>query len=94
MYKKILALPIGYFNEQRKGDIMSRLTNDLAEVESSTIGVLETLFREPIAILLFFTYLVMLSPQLTLFLIVFMPVSGLIIGRIGRSLKKQNTRVQ
>ena len=94
MYKKILALPIGYFNEQRKGDIMSRLTNDLAEVESSTIGVLETLFREPIAILLFFTYLVMLSPQLTLFLVVFMPVSGLIIGRIGRSLKKQNTRVQ
>jgi subfamily B ATP-binding cassette protein MsbA len=73
---------------------MSRLTNDLSEVESSTIGVLETLFREPIAILLFFTYLVMLSPQLTLFLIVFMPVSGLIIGRIGRSLKKQNTRVQ
>jgi subfamily B ATP-binding cassette protein MsbA len=94
MYRKILALPIGYFNDQRKGDIMSRLTNDLSEVESSTIGVLETLFREPIAILLFFTYLVMLSPQLTLFLIVFMPVSGLIIGRIGRSLKKQNTRVQ
>ena len=94
MYKKILVLPIGYFNDQRKGDIMSRLTNDLAEVESSTIGVLETLFREPIAILLFFTYLVMLSPQLTLFLVIFMPVSGLIIGRIGRSLKKQNTRVQ
>ena len=94
MYTKILALPIGYFNDQRKGDIMSRLTNDLAEVEGSTVGVLETLFREPISILLFFFYLVMLSPQLTFFLVIFMPVSGLIIGRIGRSLKKQSTHVQ
>ncbi len=94
MYKKILALPIGYFSDQRKGDIMSRLTNDLGEVEGSTVGVLETVFREPISILLFFIYLIMLSPQLTLFLIIFMPLSGLIIGRIGRSLKKQNTRVQ
>ena len=94
MYKKILALPIGYFSDQRKGDIMSRLTNDLGEVEGSTVGVLETVFREPISILLFFIYLVMLSPQLTLFLVIFMPLSGLIIGRIGRSLKKQSTRVQ
>ena len=94
MYTKILALPIGYFNDQRKGDIMSRLTNDLSEVEGSTVGVLETLFREPISIFLFFIYLVMLSPQLTLFLVIFMPLSGLIIGRIGRSLKKQSTRVQ
>lgn len=94
MYKKILILPIGYFNDQRKGDIMSRLTNDLSEVESSTIGVLETIFKEPIALFLFFIYLVMLSPELTLFLVIFIPVSGLIIGRIGRSLKKQNTRVQ
>lgn len=94
MYKKILVLPIGYFNDQRKGDIMSRLTNDLSEVEGSTVGVLETLFREPISILLFFIYLIMLSPELTLFLIIFMPLSGLIIGRIGRSLKKQSTRVQ
>jgi subfamily B ATP-binding cassette protein MsbA len=94
MYTKILALPIGYFNDQRKGDIMSRLTNDLSEVEGSTVGVLETLFREPISIFLFFLYLVMLSPQLTLFLIIFMPLSGLIIGRIGRSLKKQSTKVQ
>ena len=94
MYKKILVLPIGYFNDQRKGDIMSKLTNDLGEVEGSTINVLETLFREPITIILFFIYMVMLSPQLTLFLIIFMPVSGLIIGRIGRSLKKQSTRVQ
>ncbi|MEO5648293.1 MAG: ABC transporter ATP-binding protein [Ginsengibacter sp.] len=94
MYKKVLVLPVGYFNDQKKGDIMSRLTNDLAEVESSVINVLETLFREPVTIILFFTYLVFLSPQLTFFLILFLPVSGLIIGRVGRSLKKQSTRAQ
>ena len=94
MYKKILSLPIGYFSEQRKGDIMSRLTNDLGDVESSTVSVLETVFREPVTIIFFFSYMVVLSPQLTLFLVIFLPVSGLIIGRIGRSLKKQSTRVQ
>jgi subfamily B ATP-binding cassette protein MsbA len=94
MYRKILALPIGYFSEQKKGDIMSRLTNDLAEVEGSTISVLETIFKEPITLLLFLVYLVVLSPQLTLFLLILLPVSGLIIGRIGRSLKKQSTRMQ
>lgn len=94
MFKKILALPIGYFNEQRKGDIMSRLTNDLSDVESSTINVLETVFKEPISVLLFFIYMVILSPQLTLFLVIFLPVSGFIIGRIGRSLKRQSTQVQ
>src|SRR5690242_7390307 len=94
MYKKILELPIGYFNDQEKGDIMSRLTNDLSDVESSVINLLETLFREPVTILLFFAYLVVLSPQITFFLILFLPLSGLIIGRIGRTLKKKSTRAQ
>lgn len=94
MFKKILALPIGYFNDQKKGDIMSRLTNDLADVETSIVNFLETIFREPVTIILFFIYMIILSPQLTLFLLLFLPVSGLIIGRIGRSLKKQSTRVQ
>ena len=94
MYKKILVLPIGYFNEQKKGDIMSRLTNDLTDVESSVINLLETLFREPVTIILFFTYMVILSPQLTFFLVLFLPLSGLLIGRIGRSLKRQSTRAQ
>jgi subfamily B ATP-binding cassette protein MsbA len=93
MYNKILQLPIGYFSEQRKGDIMSKLTNDLTDVESSTISVLESLFKEPITILLFFIYMVILSPQLTLFLLFFLPVAGFILGRIGRSLKKKNKRV-
>ena len=67
MYQKILVLPIGYFNDQKKGDIMSRLTNDLTDVESSVINLLETLFREPVTIILFFAYMVILSPQLTFF---------------------------
>ena len=94
MYKKILALPIGYFNDQKKGDIMSRLTNDLGDVETSSINLLETLFREPVTIILFFVYMIVLSPQLTFFLILFLPVAGWVIGRIGRSLKRQSKEVQ
>lgn len=94
MYRKILQLPIGYFNEQKKGDVISRLTNDLNDVESSSVNLLESLFREPVTITLFLIYMVILSPQLTLFLIVFLPVAGLIIGRVGRSLKKKSTQVQ
>ena len=94
MFRKILSLPIGYFNEQRKGDIMSRLTNDLQDVEYSTINVLESVFKEPVQVLLYVIYMVILSPQLTLFLVIFLPISGFIIGRIGRSLKKESTRVQ
>lgn len=94
MYRKILILPVGYFNDQKKGDIMSRLTNDLSDVEASIINLLEILFREPITILFFFSYMIILSPQLTFFLILFLPVAGIIIGRIGRSLKKQSTKTQ
>ena len=94
MYQKILMLPVGYFNDQKKGDIMSRLTNDLSDVESSIINILEILFREPITIILFFSYMVILSPQLSLFLLLFLPIAGLVIGRIGRSLKRQSTETQ
>jgi subfamily B ATP-binding cassette protein MsbA len=93
MYNKILNLPIGYFSEQRKGDIMSKLSNDLGDVEGSTISVLESIFREPINILFFFIYMIILSPQLTVFLIIFLPIAGFILGRIGRSLKKENKQV-
>ncbi|MEO7316537.1 MAG: ABC transporter ATP-binding protein [Ginsengibacter sp.] len=94
MYKKILNLPVGYFNDQRKGDIMSRLTNDLSDVESSIVSLLATVFKEPVTIFIFFAYMIILSPQLTLFLILFLPVSGLIIGRIGRSLKRESKDAQ
>ena len=94
MYQKVLDLPVGYFNEQRKGDIMSRLTNDLSDVESSIVSLLATIFKEPVTILIFFAYMIILSPQLTLFLLLFLPISGLIIGRIGRSLKAKSTIAQ
>jgi subfamily B ATP-binding cassette protein MsbA len=94
MFRKILQLPIGYFSDQRKGDIMSRLTNDLQDVEYSTISFLETFFREPVTIILFLAYMINLSPQLSMFLLIFLPIAGLVIGRIGRSLKKVSTRVQ
>lgn len=94
MYSKLLRLPVSFFNEKRKGDIMSRLTNDLSDVEGSVVNLLESLFREPVTIILFVSYLVILSPQLTLFLLLFFPISGLIIGRVGRSLKNQGTAAQ
>ena len=94
MFKKILELPIGYFNDQKKGDIMSRLTNDLSDVETSSVNLLESLFREPVTILIFLSYMIVLSPQLTLFLMLLLPIAGFIIGRIGRSLKKQSTMLQ
>jgi ATP-binding cassette, subfamily B, bacterial MsbA len=94
MFEKILELPIGYFNDQKKGDIMSRLTNDLSDVETSSVNLLESLFREPVTILIFLCYMIVLSPQLTLFLMLLLPIAGFIIGRIGRSLKKQSTMLQ
>jgi ATP-binding cassette, subfamily B, bacterial MsbA len=94
MFRKILQLPVGFFNEQRKGDIMSKLTNDLQDVEFSTISFLESFFREPILISLYLFAMIRLSPELSVFLLLFLPIAGLIIGRIGRSLKKVSTGVQ
>jgi subfamily B ATP-binding cassette protein MsbA len=94
MFKKILELPVGFFNEQRKGDIMSKLTNDLQDVEFSTISFLESFFREPVLIALYLFAMINLSPELSVFLLLFLPLAGLIIGRIGRSLKKVSNSVQ
>jgi subfamily B ATP-binding cassette protein MsbA len=94
MFHKILNLPIGYFNEQRKGDLMSRLTNDLNAVEYSTVSFLEVIFREPITILFFIASMIKLSPELSLFLLFFLPAIGFVIGRVGRSLKRVSGKVQ
>ena len=93
IYDKILRLPIGYFTEKRKGDLMSRTTNDLGEVETSVVGVLEGWVRDPLTIVINLVTLFALSPQLTLFVLLFIPVMGFIIGRISRSLKKQSQEV-
>ncbi len=94
LYTKVLRLPIGYFSEERKGDILSRMTNDLQEVETSIISVLVTAFREPLTIIVFLIAMIKLSPQLTLFLLIFLPITGFVIGRVSKSLKKKSTAGQ
>jgi subfamily B ATP-binding cassette protein MsbA len=91
LYAKLLELPIGYFSEKRKGDIISRMSNDANEIEWSVMSTLEGLIREPLTIIIMLTVLVYISPTLSLFLLVLLPVTGFIIGRISRSLKKQST---
>lgn len=90
LYNKLLQLPIGFFTDQRKGDVMSRMTNDVGELEGSVVGTLEGLIKDPLNILIILATLIYLSPQLSLFLLIFLPLTGLIIGRVSRSLKKQS----
>jgi subfamily B ATP-binding cassette protein MsbA len=94
LYNKILQLPIGYFTEQRKGDILSRSSNDIAELETSIIGALEGMIKEPLNIIGIIIVLFAISVKLTLFVFVLLPLAGLIVGRIGRSLKKQTNKAQ
>lgn len=94
LYQKVVNLPIGYFTEERKGDVMSRMTNDVNEVEASIMSSLDMLFKNPIMILVYLITLFTISWELTLFVLVLLPVAGLLIGRIGRSLKKASTKGQ
>jgi len=94
LYEKILQLPIGYFTEQRKGDILSRSSNDITELENSVIGALEGLIKEPLNILGILIFLFIISVKLTLFVFILLPLAGLIVGRIGRSLKKHTNKAQ
>jgi ATP-binding cassette, subfamily B, bacterial MsbA len=91
LYDKVLQLPVGFFTEQRKGDLISRMSNDANEVEWSVMMALEVLIKEPLSILFYLVMMVIISPKLSLFLLIFLPVMGLIIGRVSRSLKKQST---
>lgn len=93
MYDKILRLPIGYFNEKRKGDIMSRMANDVGEVEGSVVGTLEGWIRDPMTIIVTLLVLFLMSPQLTLFILILIPILGLVIGRITKSLKRHSEEV-
>ncbi len=94
LYEKILQLPIGYFTEQRKGDILSRSSNDITELENSVIGALEGLIKEPLNIIGILIFLFIISAKLTLFVFILLPLAGLIVGRIGRSLKKHTNKAQ
>jgi subfamily B ATP-binding cassette protein MsbA len=94
LYDKILKLPIGYFTEQRKGDILSRSSNDIADLENSVIGALEGIIKEPLNIIGILIVLFLISVKLTLFVFILLPLAGFVVGRIGRSLKKHTNKAQ
>lgn len=94
VYDKILRLPLSYFSEARKGDLMTRVSNDVQEIEISVMSSLSMMFRDPFTIIIFVTYLAVTSPQLTLFALFMLPVSGWLIARISRSLKSASFKGQ
>ncbi len=90
LYDKILSLPIGFFSEERKGDIIARMTNDVNEIGNSIMSSLDTMFKNPMMILIYLGVMVGISWELTLFVFCMLPISGFLIGRVGRSLKKKS----
>ena len=88
LYAKIVLLPLSYFSEEKKGDILTKMGGDVQEIQWTVIQSLEMIFREPFNIILFLGAMVYMSPQLAVFVFVFLPISGIIVGRIGRSLKR------
>ncbi len=94
IYKKILSLPLAYYSEERKGDIISRISNDVKEIEWSVMRSLETAFRDPFTILFYLAAMIWMSPGLTLFLLILLPLSGAIIGIAGRTLRRDSSDAQ
>ena len=94
LYAKITSLPLGFFSEERKGDIIARMTGDVGEIESSIMSSLDMLFKNPILIISYFTALLFISWQLTLFTLVFVPVFGWFMGFVGRKLKRKSIEAQ
>ncbi len=94
IYRKMLTLPLGFFSDEKKGDIMARMTGDVQEIENSVMNSLDMLFKNPILIIISLTYMVYTSWSLTIFVFIMLPVTGLLIGRVGKSLKKQSRRGQ
>ena len=94
VYKKTVELPLSYFSEKRKGDILSRVTSDVLDLQYSFLSVLELIIREPLTIIFTITVMLYISPQLTLFVFIFIPIMGFVISKIGKSLKRKSDRVQ
>ncbi len=94
MYEKVLYLPLSYFSDERKGDLISRMTSDVQEIEWSIMQSLEVVFREPLTILLFLGTMITISPQLSIFVFVLLPIAGLLIGQIGKSLRRTSAKSQ
>ncbi|MGX1929243.1 ABC transporter ATP-binding protein [Flagellimonas sp. 2504JD4-2] len=94
LYLKTLDLPLGYFSEARKGDLLARMTSDVKEVENSIINSLEALAREPITIVIVLISMLAISAQLTLFVFIFLPIAGFLISIVGKKLKAQSLEAQ
>lgn len=94
MYKKTIDLPLSFFSEKRKGDTISRIASDVNEVQNSMLAILELIVKEPLTIIFTIVAMLMISAQLTMFVFIFIPLSGYIISLIGKRLKKQSTRAQ
>ncbi len=94
VYKKILELPISYFSEKKKGDTISRITADVNEVQTSFLSILELIVREPLTIIFTIIAMLLISAKLTIFVFIFLPISGFIISVIGKKLKSQSSRAQ
>ena len=94
LYHKITSLPLGFFSEERKGDIIARMSGDVAEVENSIMSSLDMLFKNPVLIVAYFSTLLIISWQLTLFTLVFVPVMGWFMGMVGRKLKQNSIKAQ
>ena len=94
LYQKITSLPLGFFSEERKGDIIARMSGDVQEVESSIMSSLDMLFKNPILIVVYFGTLLFVSWQLTLFTIIFVPLFGWFMGLVGRKLKRRSIEAQ
>lgn len=94
VYRKVMGLPLGFFSDERKGDIMARMTGDVSEIENSITSSLDMLLKNPILIIIYFVTLLMTSWQLTLFTIIVLPGMGWIMGKVGRKLKRQSLTAQ
>ncbi len=94
LYKKIIHLPISYYSEQKKGDVMTKMLGDVGEVQNSFFQIFELIVRDPMTILFSLISMILISFKLTVFVFIFIPISGLIISRIGKNLKSKSTRVQ
>lgn len=94
LHKKMMSLSMPFFTEKRKGDLTSRLTSDLVEIEWSIMSSIEMIFKDPIQIIIYLTTLIIISPKLTLFVIILFPITGIIIAAIGKSLKRTSDKGQ
>jgi subfamily B ATP-binding cassette protein MsbA len=94
MYEKVLRLPLSYFSNERKGDLISRMSNDVWEIEWSIFQSIEVMFREPITVLIFLGTMFVISAKLTLFVLILLPIAGFLIGAIGSGLRRASARAK